>query len=194
MNAYEEASFMYVLRLMLSYERYSLAIPYFNFIVKALRKPISDFNILDYGCGVSDIGILVASLGAKVTIADLDGQKLDFTIWRYNKRGLNPTVIKIKSPAEYPVLAINEYDLIIATEVFEHVRDPLRLLKNLASALQLGGFLLNSVRGFKKELVGDHLAESLDIGNSEEYKEYYKKRFEHILLAEDQDFLFKKIL
>jgi 2-polyprenyl-3-methyl-5-hydroxy-6-metoxy-1,4-benzoquinol methylase len=73
--AYEKASFPYALRLMLGYERYSTITPYLDSIIEALGKPIDEFSVLDYGCRCSDMGLLLASLGAEVTIADLDDEK-----------------------------------------------------------------------------------------------------------------------
>src|SRR3989344_2855951 len=67
-KSYEEASFHYTLRLMFAYEKYSFIIPYIDFMIKELKKPIEKFKMLDYGCGVSDIGLLFACLGAEVTI------------------------------------------------------------------------------------------------------------------------------
>lgn len=192
-RGYEEAAFHYALRLMLAYERYSLIIPYLDFMVKERKKPLKDFKILDYGCGVSDIGLLFASLGAGVTIADLDDRKLDFTVWRFKKRSLEPKVIRVKKNSEYPELPKNEYDLVIATELFEHVRDPFRLLKNFTAALKPGGFLFDSMGGhFERDVVGDHLAESIEIGNSEEYKQYYADHYTQVFPRKDLTFLFRK--
>ena len=193
-NSYKDAAFLYTLRLMLAYERYSLIIPYLDYIIKDSKKTIEKFKVLDYGCGVSGIGLLLASLKANVTIADLDDEKFVFTIWRYKKRSLSPNIIKIKNISDYPEIPKNKFDLIIATELFEHVRDPLRLLKNFTNALKKGGYLFDSMGGeFEREVGGDHLAEAIKIGNSKEFKDYYKKHFKHIKLKYNLNYLFKKI-
>jgi len=178
---------------MLSYERFSMIIPYLDFIIKDAKKPIDKFKILDYGCGASDIGLLFSSNGANATIADLYDEKFKFTIWRYNKRSLFPDIIKINNISDYPELPKNKFDLIIATELFEHVRDPLKLLKNFTNALKTGGYLFDSMGGnFERELVGDHLEDSIKIGNSKEYKDYYQNHYKHIFPKKELKYLFKK--
>jgi len=194
-KSYEQSSFHYVLRLMFAYERYSLIVPYLDYLVQNYNKPLKVFKILDYGCGVSDIGLLFSSLGSDVTIADLDDKKMDFTIWRFKTRNLEPTIIKINDPSDYPTLPESEYDLIIATELFEHVRNPLKLLKNFTSALKQGGYLFDSMGGhFEREIVGDHLKESIEIGQSDEYKQFYKNNYQQIFINEKLNWLFKKIV
>jgi len=193
-KAYEEASFHYVLMLMLGFESYPLILEYLDFMLGDFGKNWSKFRVLDYGCGVSDIGLLFASLGADVTICDLDDRKLDFTIWRFKKRGLNPKVIRVLDTEVYPPLPESEFDLIIATEIFEHVREPLKLLKNFTKSLRNGGYLFDSMGGtFERELVGDHLKESLQIGNSREFREFYNDHFLQVFPGERLNCLFKKV-
>jgi len=192
-KAYENAAFDYTLRLMLGYERYSLIIDYLDFMIKN-HESIEEWYVLDYGCGVSDIGLLLSTLGAKVTIADLDDKKFAFTIWRYNKRKLNFTSIAIKNTEKYPILRNKEYDLIIAVELFEHVRNPLKLLMNFTSALKNDGFLFNSMGGvFSREIVGDHLMEAIVEGSSPKFKRYHDFHYRMMPLGKNSRYLFKKI-
>jgi 2-polyprenyl-3-methyl-5-hydroxy-6-metoxy-1,4-benzoquinol methylase len=134
-KAYDSISFDYTLRLMLSYERYSWITDYLDFIIKDSGKNLSELKVLDYGCGVSDIGLFLSSFGAKVTIADLDNKRFDFVVWRFKKRGFNPETIRITETETYIDLPENKFDLIIATNFFEHVRDPLTVLKNFTKSL-----------------------------------------------------------
>ncbi|MBT3217923.1 MAG: class I SAM-dependent methyltransferase [Proteobacteria bacterium] len=192
-KAYEDSAFHYTLRLMLGYQRYTGITPYLTFVSSDLDKPLEQFSILDYGCGASDMGLLFSSLGAQVALADLDDRKFDFARWRFTQRGFNPTIFKITDPKVYPSLPQAEYDLIIATEVFEHVPNPLALLKNFATALKPGGFLFDSMAGkFERELGGDHLEQAIEIGNSDLYRQYYDAHFTHVVLKEGLDCLFRK--
>lgn len=192
-KAYDNIPFDYALRLMLAYERYSMITDYLDFMIKDSCKNLSDFKVLDYGCGVSDIGLLFASFGAKVTICDLDNSRFDFTIWRFKQRGFNPETIRVTNTEVYPELLESKYDLIIATELFEHVRDPLRLLKNFTKALKGSGYLFDSMGGkFERDDRPHHLKEAFKIGNSKEYKEYYSKHYIHLSTKEGLNCLFKK--
>jgi len=192
-DAYEDAAFHYTLRLMLAYTRHNQILPYLDFLVKKSDKPLTKFHVLDYGCGVSDVGILLGSLGAKVTIADLADKKFSFAEWRFKRRGISVDTVSIKDSSVYPNLGEDKYDLILVTEVFEHVRDPLTLLRRLTTALHRGGFLLDSMAGeFERETGGDHLEEAFEIGNSNEYKHYYTDHYNHLVLDGKFKCLFQK--
>jgi 2-polyprenyl-3-methyl-5-hydroxy-6-metoxy-1,4-benzoquinol methylase len=192
-GAYDSVSFDYTLRLMLGYERYSLITDYLDYMVNDSGLELNEFNILDYGCGVSDIGLLFCSFGATVTICDLDNRRFDFVLERFKRRGYVPSTIRIKDTEIYPELPEKEYDLIIATELFEHVRDPLKLLKNFAKALKRGGYLLDSMGGeFERDDRPHHLREAFQIGQSIEYKSYYQNSFKHLSPGSGMRFLFQK--
>jgi len=192
---YENASFHYSLRMMLSYERYSMITPYLTFIINSLKKPVNQINVIDYGCGIADIGLLLASLGAKLTLVDLYDKKFEFAIWRFKTRNLNPKTITIKNLAQTVSLQKSEYDLIIATEIFEHVRNPLNLLKKFTAALKPNGFLFDSMGGnFERKIEGDHLEEAIRIGQSSLYKNYYSDHYIRLFLNKRLNCLFKKKL
>jgi len=189
-KAYGNASLFYALRLTLAYERYSLIIIYLD-LIKA-NKPLNKLKVLDYGCGISDYGLFLASLGAKVTVVDLDNQLLYFAIWRYKKRNLPVKVIKVRNHSHYPVLKKSGFDLIIVSEVFEHVRDPMKLLQNIAKAIKPKGLLFDTMGTiFERELTGDHLKESIEIGHSKQYIDYHKRNFK--LIDANFNYLYKKV-
>lgn len=193
-ESYEKAAFHYSLRLMLGYERYSLILPYISYIRNNSSNNFSGYSILDYGCGVADIGLLFATMGSKVTIADLNDKKLEFAAWRFKKRRLSPKVIVINNPSRYPSLPQREYDLIIATEVLEHVRNPLMLLQRFIYALKDGGLLFNTIgKNFKKEDAADHLDEAFEIGRSKEYQELFARNFKGVDIVNCNEYLFQKI-
>jgi 2-polyprenyl-3-methyl-5-hydroxy-6-metoxy-1,4-benzoquinol methylase len=194
--AYEEAAFFYCLRLMLAYERYSMVLEYLDTLF-ALHgsgtSSLSRWKVLDYGCGVSDIGLLLALLGAEVTICDLADPKLSFAESRYRRRKLNVKVIPIENPEESLSLNKNYYDLIVATEVLEHVRDPLQCLEVLTGALQSGGLLFNSMgNGFDRDVGGDHLESAICIGQSQEYQRYCQTNYIPLDQSEGMNYLFRK--
>lgn len=148
---------------------------------------------LDYGCGVSDIGLFFCSFGAKLTICDLDNERFDFVVATFKRRGYQPKIIRINDTETYPELLKNEYDLIIATELFEHIRNPLRLLKNFTNAIKSGGYLFDSMAGdFQRDDRPHHLKEAFRIGRSQEYSDFHKSHFIHLLPNSELRFLFKK--
>lgn len=191
-KAYDNISFDYTLRLMLSYEGYSWITDYLDFIIKDSGKNLSELKVLDYGCGVSDLGLFFSSFGAKVTIADLDNKRFDFVVWRFKKRGFNPETIRITDTETYIDLPENKFDLIIATNFFEHVRDPLTVLKNFTKSLKNSGYLFDNVGvKFDVDERPHHLEEARKIGKSKEYKNFYNEHYIHIS-PQELPYLFKK--
>ena len=173
-QAYSDLSFLYSIRLMLCYNNSQNVSPY----LLQTDENVKNKKILDYGCGVSDGGLSLSSLGSEVTIVDLDDKKLDFAISRYHNRNLDCNVIRIKDFGKLPELKQDYYDLVISTNIFEHIRNPLKLLKLLTNSLKIGGYLIDTGDGnFDYEVRGGHLEESIKIGNSKEYKDYFNKNY-----------------
>ena len=99
----------------------------------------------------------------------------------------------INNPQEIPPLRKDSYDLMIATEVLEHVPDPLQCLKGVTGALRSGGLLFNSMgNGFDRDVGGDHLESALSIGNSEEYRRYWQANYTPLNQSAELNCLFRK--
>jgi len=188
MRVYSETSFEYTVRLMLAYDRYIMILPYWEYIRKYFSGGFSSLNVLDYGCGVSDIGLLFASMGANVTIVDLDNKKLKFTKWRFDVRGYNVTCVKLFDVDDVVDFDQGFFDIFIATELFEHVPDPLKLLKTLTLGLKIGGLMFDSMAGgFDRSVGGDHLPQAVKIGNSTAYKEFHCHHYRHLIDTPEKD-------
>ena len=179
--AYKQTELLYTTQLMVEYDRFGMVAPYVDFLCSHFGGSLKGIHVVDYGCGVSDIGLLFATLGASVTIVDLEGMRGDFARWRYDRRGIAVGWCLLQSTEAFAKFDDASVDLFIATEVFEHIRDPLRLLQLAARSLKRGGILFDSMGGeFDREVEGDHLAESIAIGNSEEFRSFYKQHFDHL--------------
>ena len=177
---------------MMAFEKYTAFIFYWQAIEEKLGRKKS-WRVLDYGCGVSDVGLFLSKQGAKIILVDLDDQKLDFAQWRYTSRKLAVNVKRLEFPTEIPNIKQGSIDLILATEFLEHVPDLLRIVKSFYRWLSEDGLLLNSMGlDFKRKLKGDHLKQALEIGNSQRYREYYGSHFKPISTSKDLDWLFQK--
>jgi ubiquinone/menaquinone biosynthesis C-methylase UbiE len=191
--AYERTAFHYTVMLMLGMHRGEWLAPFREDII-AHAQGRSGFRVLDYGCGVSDMGMALAQDGADVTIADLAGRKLDFAAWRFSVRGLKCQILPVTDTEHFPALPQGGYDLVIATEILEHVRDPLALLKLLTGSLKPGGLFFCTLEdAFVREVGGDHLPEAAAIGASSAYHEYFKTSY--VLHADrgGRPWLFRKV-
>lgn|GEM_PF-2571712 len=159
-KSYYTAKEVYLAVLMLHYTRYDRAyrlIKFYDFIRNKGRK--SSTKILDYGCGAADFGVVCALEGHNVTLCDIKGGNLEFARWRFEKRNLKYNTIEITEDNIYP--DFGEFQLIIAGEVLEHLRNPLTAVENIYKSLGADGYLwLSDYPNVEKHLHGDHLPEA----------------------------------
>jgi len=105
--------------------------------MKATERRIS---VLDVGCGNGGIAFAVASLGCEILGVDVDRPSIE------QARNVNPY-----PHARFEVVADDRfdlketYDLIICSEVLEHLVTPQRLLNTMARHLKDDGLLLITV-------------------------------------------------
>lgn len=125
-----------------------------NAVLEGLLK--RDFiSILDYGCGLAHESFSLAEslkeMGARVmlVLVDIPTLRKDFLIWMSKKLPLPMEFIDCDRNTPYPTLP--SCDVCIATEVFEHTHDPVRVFRNINEALAIGGYLIANI--------GDHVEE-----------------------------------
>lgn len=189
-KAYADSAFHYTMFHMLSMHRGEWLLPF----LPDLRSHFGarKGRILDYGCGVSDMGLLLGKEGHEITLVDLANRKLEFAQWRYRARGLECKALSVADTERLPALPPNTYDVVIATEILEHVRDPLAALRTLRQSLKANGLFFCSMGlGFDRDVEGDHLAESVRIGNGPEYRRYFSENFRLIADHEGHPWLFQ---
>jgi len=96
---------------------------------------------LDFGSGVGTHAIALLENGNTVDILDVFGPLIEFAIKRIDFRGLNSNMVFL-GDEELPQ---NWYDLIICTDVLEHVYSPMKELDRMRRALKKGGKLFLEV-------------------------------------------------
>lgn len=105
--------------------------------------------ILDYGCGLAytsfELGRLVED--CRFVLADVDCLGLRFTADRFAKHGLTVETVIVSEAEPYP--ALPEHDLCIATDVMEHLWQPLEAYAQIARSLRAGGVLFGQFHDFK---------------------------------------------
>lgn len=188
---YQRAQRLYVGRLMLAINRVPAAfrlIKYLNTqFPPAERKRTT---VIDYGCGVADYGLSFASQGYQVKLVDIEGGNLDFARWRFAQRNIPVDVLPVTEANLYP--RIEKADIVIAGEVLEHVREPMRVIRNMYDALPAGGFFWTSCYPMKEnEIRGDHLQEAADVRL--ECKRFLETRYQPITTFPMPGYLFRKL-
>jgi len=116
-----------------------------SFYAKLATELVGRINaapvVVDYGCGLAYTSFEIAKMekGAHVILVDLDCIHLEFTEFRFKKYDLDFEVIKIDKNNPYPLLP--KHNICIATEVMEHVYQPLTVYQNILGSLESGGIL-----------------------------------------------------
>ncbi len=162
LNRYIGEAEMQAVSHMLRYTRYDKGIElvyYFN--QKYRKNDRKQIKVLDYGCGVADYALSFGVYGYDITLSDIEGGVVEFAKWRFKKRNLKYDFIPVNVNNMYPELG--DQDIIVAGEVLEHVREPLRTVQGFHNALPSGGYLWVSAYPYiEKRVGGGHLKEAFD--------------------------------
>ena len=92
---------------------------------------------LDFGAGISSGGILFARHAFEVASADISSSLIEFSDWRFKKRGIPAILVDLKAQA----MPAESFDLITAMDVFEHVVDGVAAVDQIAEAVAPAGYL-----------------------------------------------------
>ena len=114
-------------------------------------------SILDYGCGLAQasrgLAVLLRDRGQQVslTLVDFPTIRKPFLAWMGERMGI--TVRNLDVTPETPVPELPDCHVCFATEVFEHMYDPLPAFDRIDKSLASGGFLLTNVEDHRDEFM-----------------------------------------
>ena len=117
-----------------------------NFTYRELIRILKPYlkncdTILDIGCGVGTIDFYLAAKGKKVTGVEISASAVSLAKENARLFNLNKKVRFIT--AEFPGnLPIKKYDLVIFSEVIEHLQDDKRALRDVWKVLNPNGILV----------------------------------------------------
>lgn len=138
-------------------------------------KSIKGKVCLDFGSGVGTHAIALLENENDVDILDIPGKLLNFAVGRIVERGYCSRSIVLYNDAN---LHDDYYDVVICTDVLEHVEDPIKELCRIRRTMKIDGMLHLQVSTMVKPSSG-HFKESIDrwklAGDS-----YLKKYFEKV--------------
>ncbi len=95
-------------------------------------------TVIDFGSGIGSMGLVLASLGYDVVLADVSQPLLDFARWRFHKRGLAARFLNLTQEQPLPGSA----QLVSALDTLEHISDLKTVLKQIHGWLAPGGWIL----------------------------------------------------
>jgi 2-polyprenyl-3-methyl-5-hydroxy-6-metoxy-1,4-benzoquinol methylase len=100
-----------------------------------LTEDISNKKLLDAGCGTGWFSRVAAERGANVTSMDLGDNLLAKVALKCSSERVVGSILNIP-------LSDNDFDIVISSEVIEHVPDPLRAMQELYRVLKPGGIMI----------------------------------------------------
>ncbi|UVE17946.1 methyltransferase domain-containing protein [Pseudomonas sp. LS44] len=139
-----------------------------------------DDHVIDVGCGDGVFINFCASLGAEVTFADIDAEKIAAVTERLQNskaRAVHPLV----SDANPLPLAAGYADKVIAMEVMEHVDAPADFLRELVRIGKPGALYLLSVPDAVSEGVQQQLAPSAHFQKPNHINIFARDEFEKLV-------------
>jgi SAM-dependent methyltransferase len=125
-------------------------------IVEALSGK-RDVTIVDYGCGVAQLSRGLAETlrkrGTNVSLilVDIPTLRKDFLLWLGSKTGIRMEFLDCSRTRPIPDLPNS--DVVIATEVFEHLHDPMSAFEAIHRTLKPSGFLLTNLSDHEGEFM-----------------------------------------
>ena len=114
-------------------------------------------TIVDFGCGLAQTSISLAQFlqrrgqAPELFLVDLPVPQLDFLRWLCPRLKLPAGFAECTPSAMLPPLP--SCDLLIATELFEHLHEPLGHLKAFVAAIRPGGFLFTNIADHDSEFL-----------------------------------------
>lgn len=100
----------------------------------------SQLSILEVACGVGGVTLPLARLGANVRAIDIDRNDVDRLIARARELRLGNVTATVEDA--FTFRHDTRYDVIVASEVLEHVIDPDAMLANIVRHLNPGGLVI----------------------------------------------------
>ena len=115
-----------------------------NFILENVKKlqeetDKKDLNVLDVGCGVGNISLEISKLGCKVTGIDIDKESIEYA----KKRSIKNCTFLVSNA--HSLIIKEKFDVIICSEVLEHLKHPERLIEFVSKNIKKSGFVFISI-------------------------------------------------
>jgi 2-polyprenyl-3-methyl-5-hydroxy-6-metoxy-1,4-benzoquinol methylase len=104
------------------------------------RRPTGDLSLLEFGCGVGGITLPLATLGGVVRAVDIDGADVAELTARARAQNFDNICATVQDALTFD--DGRRYDVVVASEVFEHLVEPDRLAAVIARHTSPGGLLL----------------------------------------------------
>lgn len=135
-----------------------------------------DIRVLDVGCGVGTLGLFLAAQGARVTGIDISQRAIN--IAKDAQDQIQKSSLRFEHPVTFQLKQISELkssrpkkDMVISTEVIEHVKDDHQFLLDIRKQLRPGGVLMLTTPSSENLLfkLGYYRTFDADVGHLRRY-------------------------
>ena len=109
-------------------------------ILEALRSRQRLRTVLDFGAGVANETLFLASHGYDVTYYDVEGVTRDFACYRISRHPCQESIHIARDKSEIP--RSGGYDVVLCLEVLEHLTDPIGTMDFLRRTLAPDGLMV----------------------------------------------------
>jgi 2-polyprenyl-3-methyl-5-hydroxy-6-metoxy-1,4-benzoquinol methylase len=104
------------------------------------NRELQTLRLLDVACGRGGIAFPLASLGCRVRAFDINESAVQFVTGRIGRSGITNLSVSIDDGNTFD--DGETYDIVVASEVLEHVPDPARMLGNIKRRMTEGSRLI----------------------------------------------------
>jgi len=112
----------------------------------SMTGDVSGKRVLDYGGGAGIMAILYAKAGAEIVLVDAEVNALRTARFFARREGVEEKIRVIHSETFPPELREESFDIVIAKDIIEHIRDGQEFLLDLSCSQQQGAILLLSTQ------------------------------------------------
>lgn len=107
------------------------------------EKDIDKLMILEVGCGEGGITVPLGSLGCHVRAFDINEKAVQSAKTKINEKEFQNVIVSVDDGCTFD--DGKYYDVVIASEVLEHVQDPFRFIANISRRMRIGSYFIITV-------------------------------------------------
>jgi 2-polyprenyl-6-hydroxyphenyl methylase/3-demethylubiquinone-9 3-methyltransferase len=130
-------------------------------------------RVLDVGCGIGDLGFILAERGAHVIGVELDPRKVEYANkialkWSFPEERLRFIAGDV---CELEQMGLGQFDAVFCLALLEHVEDDMGLLRQIHHLLHPDGFLMLEVPSATRRTIPEVEAEDGHVRPGYSFKE-----------------------